>query len=159
MRLCGGVVNPWTPKSGMGSHSPLLARWVQLKILCAVWLQDRDNCKLPVWPADPFPGLLIWQSRLTIAFCLFVYFPLHWYFLVAGCYRIQLETPCCLVTKSFPTLCNPMDCSPPGSSVSGFSRKEYWSGSPFPTPRDLPDPGIEPASALVGGFFTTEPPG
>ena len=36
------------------------------------------------------------------------------------------------------------------------SRKEYWSGLPFPTPRDLPNPGIEPTSlALAGGFFTT----
>ena len=37
-----------------------------------------------------------------------------------------------------------------------FSRQEYWSGVPFPTPGNLPDPGIEPASlALVGGFFTS----
>ena len=44
----------------------------------------------------------------------------------------------------------------------GFSRQEYWSGLPFPSPGDLPDPGIEPASlaspALPGGFFTTELP-
>ena len=39
----------------------------------------------------------------------------------------------------------------------GFSRQEYWSGLPFPFPRDLSHPGIEPASlALAGGFFTTE---
>ena len=41
----------------------------------------------------------------------------------------------------------------------GFSRQEYWSRLPFPTPGDLPDPGIEPASlvspALAGRFFTT----
>ena len=45
----------------------------------------------------------------------------------------------------------------------GFSRREYWSGWPFPSPADPPDPGIEPASpvslALAGGFFTTESPG
>ena len=44
----------------------------------------------------------------------------------------------------------------------GFSRQEYWSGLPFPSPGDLPDPGIKPASpvspALAGGFLTTEPP-
>ena len=43
------------------------------------------------------------------------------------------------------------------------SRQEYWSGLPFPTLGDLPDPGIELASlafpALVGGFFTAVPPG
>jgi len=44
-----------------------------------------------------------------------------------------------------------------------FFRQEYWSGLPFPSPGDLPDPGIEPTSpvspALVGEFFTTVPPG
>ena len=43
----------------------------------------------------------------------------------------------------------------------GFSRQEYWSGLPFPSPGDLPNPGIEAAShkspALAGGFFTTSP--
>ena len=43
----------------------------------------------------------------------------------------------------------------------GFSRQEYWSGLPCPSPGDLPDPGIEPVSltspalALVGRFYTT----
>ena len=42
----------------------------------------------------------------------------------------------------------------------GFPRQEYWSGSPFPSPGNLPNPGIKPIfSALAGGFFTTEPPG
>ena len=42
----------------------------------------------------------------------------------------------------------------------GFSRQEYWSGSPFPSPGDLPDPGIEPKSpALQADALTSEPPG
>ena len=42
----------------------------------------------------------------------------------------------------------------------GFPRQEYWSELPFPSPGDLPDPGIEPASpALASGFSTIEPPG
>ena len=41
-----------------------------------------------------------------------------------------------------------------------FLRQEYWSGLPFPSPGDLPDPGIKPASpALAGRFFTSEPLG
>ena len=40
-----------------------------------------------------------------------------------------------------------------------FSKQEYWSGLPVPTPGDLPNPGVEPTSlvspALAGGFFTT----
>ena len=42
----------------------------------------------------------------------------------------------------------------------GFPRQEYWSGLPFPSPGDLPDPEIKLMSpALAGRFFTTEPPG
>ena len=45
----------------------------------------------------------------------------------------------------------------------GLPRQEYWSRLPFPTPGNLPDPGIEPAllvsPLLAGGFFTTVSPG
>ena len=42
----------------------------------------------------------------------------------------------------------------------GFSRQEYWSGLPFPSPGDLPDPGIKPRSpALQVDALTSEPPG
>ena len=45
----------------------------------------------------------------------------------------------------------------------GFSRQECWSGFPFPSPGDLPNPGIEPtflaSPALAGRFFATMPPG
>ena len=41
-----------------------------------------------------------------------------------------------------------------------FSRQEYWSALPFPSPRDLPNPGIEPGSpALRAGALVSEPPG
>ena len=76
----------------------------------------------------------------------------------------------CSVPQSCPTLCDPNDCSPPGSSVHGilqarmlewvamtpttvahqaplsmeFSRQEYWSGLPCPTPGDLPILGSNP---------------
>ena len=58
---------------------------------------------------------------------------------------------------SIVSLCDPTDCSPPGCSVHGILRQEYWSGLPCPSPGGLPDPGIEPASlaspALAGGLF------
>ena len=105
-----------------------------------------------------------------------------------------------LVAQSCPTLCDPTDRSPPGSSVHGilqarvlewvafpspcvsfscvqifvipwtvalqaplfmeFSRQEYWSGLPFPSPGDLPDPGIESMSpVLQADSLPSEPPG
>ena len=64
--------------------------------------------------------------------------------------------------RSCSTLHNSMDCRLPGLSME-FSRQEYYSRLPFPTPDDLPSPGTELASllppALAGGFFTTAPPG
>ena len=42
----------------------------------------------------------------------------------------------------------------------GFPRQDYWTGLTFPSPGDLPDPGIKPTSpALAGRFVTTVPPG
>ena len=58
------------------------------------------------------------------------------------------------------TLCDAMDCSPPGSCVLEFSRQEYWSGLPLPPPGDLLSPESKPTSpALAGRFFTTAPHG
>ena len=59
------------------------------------------------------------------------------------------NTVCMSVAQSCPTLCDPLDCSPQGSSVGGFFRQEYWSGLPFPSPGDLPNPGIEPRSPTL----------
>ena len=54
------------------------------------------------------------------------------------------------VTQSCLTLCNPME----------FSRPEYWSGQPFPSPGDLPNPGIEPRyPALQMVSLPAKPPG
>ena len=54
------------------------------------------------------------------------------------------------VAQSLLTLCDPME----------FSRPEYWSGQPVPSPGDLPNPGIEPGSpALPVDFLLTELPG
>ena len=66
---------------------------------------------------------------------------------------------CSVMSKSL----QPMDCSPPAPLSMEFSRQEYWSVLPSPTPGDLLDLGIEPMSlafpALASGFFTAAPPG
>ena len=66
------------------------------------------------------------------------------------------------VAQSCPTLCDPMDCSSPGSSIHGIfqARVLEWSGLPFPFPDDLPDPGIDSGSpALLADALPSEPPG
>ena len=66
----------------------------------------------------------------------------------------------CLVAQSCLTLYDPMDCSPPGFSVHGFSRQEYWSGWPIPSPGDLPNPRIESGfPALKADSLPAELPG
>ena len=67
----------------------------------------------------------------------------------------------CSVPQS--CLFDPIDCSPPGSSVCGILQQKCWSRLLFPPPGDLPNSGMEllfPVSpALAGRFFATEPPG
>ena len=68
----------------------------------------------------------------------------------------------CVCAQSCLTRCDPVDCSPPGSSVHSIFRQGCWSGLPFPLLGDLPNPGIKLASpvspvspVLAGGFSTT----
>ena len=69
----------------------------------------------------------------------------------------KLLSLCCACGQSCLTLCDPMHCQV--SLSMEFSRQEYWSGVPFPSPGDLPNSGIKPTSpaipALAGGIFTT----
>ena len=57
-------------------------------------------------------------------------------------------------------LCDPMDCSLPGSCVRAILQQGYWSRLPFPSPGDLPKPGSKPRSpALQTESLQCEPPG
>ena len=56
---------------------------------------------------------------------------------------------CVCVLSCVQLFCDPMDCQT--SLSTGFSRQEYWSRLPFPSPGDLPDRGIEPMSPAVSG--------
>ena len=64
------------------------------------------------------------------------------------------------VAQSCPTLCNPVGYSLPGSSVHGILQARILEWVGFPSPRDLPDPGIKPRSpALQADALPSEPPG
>ena len=67
---------------------------------------------------------------------------------------------CCCLVASVRLFSIPWTAALQAPLSMGFSRQEYWSRLPFPSPNDLPDPGTEPVSlASAGGFFTAEPPG
>ena len=79
---------------------------------------------------------------------------------------IPLEFSLCVcaeLLQSCLTLCDAMDCSPPGSLSMGFSRQEYCNGLPCSPPGDLPNPGMEPTSLNItctgSGFLPLAPPG
>ena len=82
---------------------------------------------------------------------------LQWVFSFTGHMKV-------LSSQSYPTLCNPVDCSPLVAHKSPlsieFSRQENWSGLLFPSPGDLPDLGMEPKSlALQVDSLPSDPPG
>ena len=65
-----------------------------------------------------------------------------------------------LVAQSCSTFLDPVDCAHQAPLSMGFFRQEYWSGLPFPSPGDLPNPGIKPGSpTLQAESFLSEPPG
>ena len=70
---------------------------------------------------------------------------------------------CCLVTELSDSFATSWTVASLALLSMEFSRQEHWNRLPFPSPGDLPNPGIEPVSpmspALAGKFFTTEPPG
>ena len=96
-------------------------------------------------------------------------------FILTGCFREQnvpilssllhsqaLQNVKCvlLVAQSCLTFVTPRTVACQAPLSVGFSRREYWSRLPFPSPGDRPDPGIEPMClALASRFFTAELPG
>ena len=78
-------------------------------------------------------------------------------------YHLALRSCVYSVAKSCPTVWEPMTLAGQAPLSMGYSREEYWSGLPFPSPGDLTDPGVETRSlashAMASSFFTTEPDG
>ena len=102
----------------------------------------------------------VWDCKIKnifFIFCLFLmyylcekYEPLMIQYYIADCVTWANFVGSVLITQLWPTLCDHIDCSPPGSSVHGFfSRLEYWSGLPFPSPGDIPNSGIERRSPAL----------
>ena len=90
--------------------------------LLGVWMQDKHQCQ----------GLLSLMLIQEKAKSLYEDFKKH---------GKDSESE---VAKSFPTLTTPWAGAYQASPSMGFSRQEYWSGLLFPSPEDLPNPGIEP---------------
>ena len=83
---------------------------------------------------------------------------LTWLFLGSGEEKFSaVYLQVCVLSRV--QLCDPRDCSKPGSSVHGISQSSILAGLPFPSPGDFPDPGIKPrCPALKADFLPSEPP-
>ena len=106
------------------THRPFLSRWL--------WQDDAVCGRLkPQMSRTSNRGSqrpeALGCSRVS---CSLYIATLYYWYVTAVAYSV--------VSNSFET---PTDCSPPGSSVHGISQARKWSGSPFPSPGNLPDPG------------------
>ena len=136
---------------------------------CQEMVKDREDWRAAVHGVTESDTTELLKKKLTFrfseegpfnsSFCpygrfwpLAVLFPSHLFlFSYGGCGG--------LVARLCLTFCDPMGCSLPGSFSMGFPRQEYWSGLLFPSPGDLPHPGIKFASpALQADSLQTEPP-
>ena len=146
---------------------------IHLKAFVWLFSLPPDNCTTHVWPFksaqfSSFPwshfnhcvyncNSLLFSSPnlLTAAILLSIYIYL--------CIYVHIHNSfccCCSVGMSCPTLCNPMDCSPLGSSVHGISQARIleWVAMPFSRGFSWPRDQTR-VSCLPGRFFTTEPLG
>ena len=128
-----------TRKRGIFGH---LVVWRMFVFLFTFWL---DNAMVLVFLFFPLTIVVLdWPCPTLV--------------ILWNCFSTAREHQTVLDAQSCRTLCDPMDGSPPGSSVHGIFQQEYWHGLSFPTPGDLPNPGIESVSltspALAGRFFT-----
>ena len=100
-------------------------------------------------PSSRGPSLPRDQTHVSYVSCVARWVLYHWHHLGS------LYWSCVLATQSCPTLVTPwtVTCQAPLSME--FSRQEYWSGLPFPSPRNRLDPGIEPRSSHTAGRFFT----
>ena len=103
-----------------------------------------------------YTGLVKIRLGVSFLFKFLEYFEKNWhYFSFKYLVKVKVKSLSCV--QPFVTTWTVAHQAPPSM---GFSRQEYWSEVPFPSPGDLPDPGIEPrSSALQADVLTSEPPG
>ena len=113
------------------------------RLLCYAMLSHFSRVRLCVTPqmaATRLPHPWDSPGKNTGVGC---HFPLQ-------CMKMKSESE---IAQSCPTLSDPMDCSPPGSSVHGFSRQKYWSGVPLPSPKQILEIEFNISSQLLTNVY------
>ena len=153
----------------INSQSPEFSLWFTLGVVHSMDLGKCSMIGIPQLYGIIQGSFRILQSSvLCLFFSVFILLPVkHWYSYclsfachIVSCHVIRiLQRVHAKSLQLCPTLCDPMDCSPPGSSVHGILQARVLEWGAVPSPGDLPDPGMEPTSlmspALAGGFFAS----
>ena len=119
---------------------------------------------LPNWPSQrlALPALLQCSGLPPVRCCIWTFGGISEMVFMLGsteCYGLVCVCVCmrvwvCYLLSHARLFVTPLTAACQAPLSMEFSRQEYWSGLPFPSPGDLPDPGIEPRSpALLGRFF------
>ena len=128
--------------------------WLKITYLCSCNFGDQSVKSVSVgyrgqdWFLLEALGRILFQD-FSRSFWLAVSFDLQ-----------SLSCCCCLVAQSCPTLCDPMHCSPPGSSIHGIFQARILEWVAISFSRELPDPRVKPRfPSLHAGALPSEPPG
>ena len=147
--------------SKMGRHCRILSKGVTMILLHfkgSIWTLYWTVWDFPVVKNLPasLDGRRVWGRKGTcICMAESLCCPPEIITALLTSYKVKSE-----VAQLCPILCGPLGCAFQAPPSMGFSRQEYWSGLPFPSPGDLPNPGIEPKPpALQEDSLLSEPPG
>ena len=152
-----------SPTPRVYSNSCPSNRWCHPAISSSFVPFSSCSQSLPVSESFPVSQLFTWggqsigvsASASVLPMYTQNWSPLGWTGWISLQSKVKVKSLSCV--RLFATLWTITYQAPPSM---GFSRQEYWSGLPFPSPGDLPDPGIEPRSpALQANALTSEPPG
>ena len=132
----------------------------QLILCCPLLLQPSIFPSIRVFSNELALPIKYWSVRFSISpsneYSALIFFRIDWLNLPAG-QKVKVKFKSLSCVRLFVTLWTVAHQAPPSM---GFSRQEYWSGLPFPSLGDLPDPGIEPRSpVLQADALTSEPLG
>ena len=145
---------PWTAACQASLSFTISQSWFKLKLIESVMPSNHlILCHTLLLLPSIFPSIRVFSNELAICIRYTIIRYYIWLWHITTIYNICAVL--CLVTQSCQTLCNPMDCSPPGSSVHGDSLGKNIGGGYYDLFQGIfPTSDQTQVSCIAGGFFT-----